>query len=162
MGQFFMSEVTLNRIQHPLTPEKAPALSRNAWMCLCCGNEAGSYLRLIASCITQLTAQGPSRTCNESTEEEEEVTCVIQKGLDVLVSYQRGTPVPYLKKVQPRPTHSPKGTCVIEKGPKHIQARRRRPDPRPRHHPRTRPLYPTPLNRLPKRHLHYTERPGLA
>ena len=33
--------------------------------------EAGSYLRLIDSCITQLTAQGPSRTCNESNEEEE-------------------------------------------------------------------------------------------
>jgi len=33
--------------------------------------EAGSYLRLIDSCITQLNAQGPSRTCNESKEEEE-------------------------------------------------------------------------------------------
>jgi len=30
------------------------------------------YLRLIDSCITQLKAQGPSRTCNESKEEEEE------------------------------------------------------------------------------------------
>ena len=36
----------------------------------CCGKEAGSYLRLIDSCITQLKAQGPSRTCNESKEEE--------------------------------------------------------------------------------------------
>jgi len=35
-------------------------------------SEAGSYLRLIDSCITQLKAQGPSRTCNESKEEEEE------------------------------------------------------------------------------------------
>jgi len=34
--------------------------------------EAGSYLRLMDSCITQLKAQGPSRTCNESNEEEEE------------------------------------------------------------------------------------------
>ena len=33
---------------------------------------AGSYLRLTDSCITQLKAQGPSRTCNESQEEEEE------------------------------------------------------------------------------------------
>ena len=33
--------------------------------------EAGSYLRLIDSCINQLKAQGPSRTCNESKEEEE-------------------------------------------------------------------------------------------
>ena len=31
----------------------------------------GSYSRLIDSCITQLKAQGPSRTCNESKEEEE-------------------------------------------------------------------------------------------
>jgi hypothetical protein len=34
------------------------------------GSEAGSYLRLIDSCITQLKAQGPSRTSNESEEEE--------------------------------------------------------------------------------------------
>ena len=31
-----------------------------------------SYLRRIDSCITQLKAQGPSRTCNESKEEDEE------------------------------------------------------------------------------------------
>ena len=36
-------------------------------------SEAGSYLRLIDSCVTQLKAQGPSRTCNESKEEEEVV-----------------------------------------------------------------------------------------
>jgi hypothetical protein len=36
------------------------------------GSEAGSYFRLIDSCITQLKAQGPSRTCDESQEEEEE------------------------------------------------------------------------------------------
>ena len=35
------------------------------------GTEAGSYLRIIDSCITQLKAEGPSRTCNESKEEEE-------------------------------------------------------------------------------------------
>ena len=34
--------------------------------------KAGSYLRLMNFCITQLKAQGPSRTCNESKEEEEE------------------------------------------------------------------------------------------
>ena len=34
--------------------------------------EAGSYLTLIDSCITQLKDQGPSGTCNESKEEEEE------------------------------------------------------------------------------------------
>ena len=32
--------------------------------------EAGSYLRLVDSCITQLNAEGP-RTCDESKEEEE-------------------------------------------------------------------------------------------
>ena len=37
---------------------------------MCSGTEAGSYLRLIDSCITQVKAQGPSRTCNESKEEE--------------------------------------------------------------------------------------------
>jgi len=36
---------------------------------MCCGTEVGSYARLIDSCITQLKAQGPSRTCNESKEE---------------------------------------------------------------------------------------------
>ena len=40
---------------------------------MCSGSEAGSYLRLIDSCITQLKAQGPSRTCNESKEEEEDL-----------------------------------------------------------------------------------------
>jgi len=39
---------------------------------MCCGTEAGSHLRLIDSCITQIKAQGPSRTCTESKEEEEE------------------------------------------------------------------------------------------
>ena len=34
-----------------------------------CDTEEGSYWRLIDSCITQLKAQGPSRTCNESKEE---------------------------------------------------------------------------------------------
>ena len=40
------------------------------------GTVSGSYLRLIDSCITQLKAQGPSRTCNESKEEEEEEEAV--------------------------------------------------------------------------------------
>ena len=38
---------------------------------MCCGTEEGSCLRLVDSCITQLKAQGPSRTCNESTEDKE-------------------------------------------------------------------------------------------
>ena len=36
---------------------------------MCRGSEAGSYLRLIDFCSTQLEAQGPSRICNESEEE---------------------------------------------------------------------------------------------
>jgi len=36
---------------------------------MCFGTETGSNLRLIHSCITQLKAQGPSGTCNESKEE---------------------------------------------------------------------------------------------
>ena len=36
-----------------------------------CGHEAGSYLRLIDSCITQLKPQENSRTCSESEEEEQ-------------------------------------------------------------------------------------------
>jgi len=44
--------------------------SNNHFTQMCCGTEAGSYLRRIDSCITQLKAQGPSRTCNESKAEE--------------------------------------------------------------------------------------------
>jgi len=40
---------------------------------MCSGTEAGSYLRLIDSCITQLNAQGPSMTCNESKEEVQKI-----------------------------------------------------------------------------------------
>ena len=35
-------------------------------------SSSAPYLRLTDSCFTQLKAQGPSRTCNESKEEEEE------------------------------------------------------------------------------------------
>ena len=38
--------------------------------------EASSYSRRIDSCITQIKAQGPSRTCNESKEEEEDYSQV--------------------------------------------------------------------------------------
>jgi len=43
----------------------------SGWWFSVCGS--GSCLRLIDSCITQLKAQGASRTCSESKEEEEEV-----------------------------------------------------------------------------------------
>jgi len=52
---------------------------------MCCGTEAGSYLRIIDSCITQLKAPGHARTCNESKEEEEEEeACDDQKRDQVL------------------------------------------------------------------------------
>ena len=53
-------------------PSVAPRVARcsnNHCTEMCCGIEAGSYVRLIDSCITHLKAQGPSRTCNESKEE---------------------------------------------------------------------------------------------
>ena len=45
------------------------------------GSEAGSYLRLIDSCITQLKAREPSRTCNESKEEEKKTVRVTPPGI---------------------------------------------------------------------------------
>ena len=53
---------------------------------LCCSTEAGSYLRLIDSCITQRKAQGPSRTCNESKEEEEAQPDVVLRAVSPPVS----------------------------------------------------------------------------
>jgi len=44
-------------------------LKNNHFTEMCCGTEAGSYLRLIDYSITQLKAQGPSRTCNGSKKE---------------------------------------------------------------------------------------------
>ena len=55
-----------------------------------------SYVRLIDSCITQLKAQGPSRTCGESEEEgvylneERVVQCLDSGGLVLKVG--RGVP----------------------------------------------------------------------
>ena len=49
---------------------------------LCSDSEAGSYLRLIDSCFTQLKAQGPSRICNESNEEEAARACATRAGFE--------------------------------------------------------------------------------
>ena len=49
---------------HDLLSVRDPFAHRRA--CVACrGSEAGSYLRLIDSCITQVKAQGPSRTSND-------------------------------------------------------------------------------------------------
>ena len=50
-------------------PAQPPQFKNNYFTEMCSGSEAGSYLRRVDSCITQLKAQGPSRTCNESKEE---------------------------------------------------------------------------------------------
>ena len=39
---------------------------------MCSDSQAGSYLRLTDSCITQIKDEGLSRACNESKEKEEE------------------------------------------------------------------------------------------
>ena len=46
---------------------KCRATGCNYFAEMCSGSEAGSYLRIIESCITQLKAQGPRMACNEST-----------------------------------------------------------------------------------------------
>jgi len=64
--------------------EALPQLPRLVGPTHLCGTEEGSYLSPIDSCITQLKAQGPSRTCNESKEEEKK-TCANGRQLS---SYQ--------------------------------------------------------------------------
>ena len=52
---------------------------------MCSGSEAGLYLRPIDSCITQLKAQKPSRSCNESNKTEEVLTaraCATRAGFE--------------------------------------------------------------------------------
>jgi len=51
--------------ESPGTPTSTQ-LKNNHFTEMCCGNEAGSYLRPIDSCITRYKAQGFSRSCNES------------------------------------------------------------------------------------------------
>ena len=58
-GGFFSASISASACPKRLSPASP-----------CCGSEAGSYLRLIDSCITQLKAQGPSGNCNESKEED--------------------------------------------------------------------------------------------
>ena len=55
-----------------ITSDYTPGLLISRPVVICSGSEAGSFLRLMDSCVTQRKAQGPSRTCDESKEEEEE------------------------------------------------------------------------------------------
>ena len=68
------------------------------------GSAAGSYLRLIDSCITQLNAQGPSRTCNESKKEEEDEVAIPPQ---TLLSYSSRPPA------QPRPLHTSSSSSLL-------------------------------------------------
>ena len=54
--------------------------------------EAGSYLRLIDSCITQLKAQGPSRTCNERKGEEKKHHLPSPESLQGYLAHKKVTP----------------------------------------------------------------------
>ena len=81
-GQKFMSLVTSPPPKitfKPAPPPLQPASEGGGGSCahtsaeMCSGSEAVSYLRRIDSCIPQLKAKGPCRTCNESQERAEEV-----------------------------------------------------------------------------------------
>ena len=66
--ELLLTEVTLETLNPKLGRQNIePDVNRGVVV-----TEAGSYLRLIDSWFTQLKAQGPLRTCNESKEEEEE------------------------------------------------------------------------------------------
>jgi len=68
----FIDELEIYDVEHaPWNTDKYPP-GHPPFTEMCSGSEAGSYLRLIDGYITQLKAQGPCRTCNESKEEEEE------------------------------------------------------------------------------------------
>ena len=60
------------RLSRPLSCPAGTSRPQSAHAYDRCRGISDSYLRLIDSRITQLKAQGPSRTCNESKEEEEE------------------------------------------------------------------------------------------
>ena len=66
--------LVLNHLRYP----------RGLGVRVCLVTEEGSYLRLIDFCITQLKAQGPSRTCNESKEEEQALASASVLGVAVL------------------------------------------------------------------------------
>ena len=79
----------------------------NRFTATCNGSEAGSYPRRIDPCMTQLNAQGPSRTCKESKEEAEKGTVPGSLGFGLHVTNVRvnrprkplcgGIPSPFLE-----------------------------------------------------------------
>jgi len=65
LGALFEGACTCRKLRSRLPPFLNPELSVQSQL-----SEAGTYLRLKDSWITQRTAQGPARTCNESKEEQ--------------------------------------------------------------------------------------------
>ena len=62
------------------SPSPSPCATA-ARISTCSPAMAGSYLRLIDCCITRLKAQGPSRTCDESKEEEVVTSPVFERNV---------------------------------------------------------------------------------
>ena len=65
---------TSNQCRHQISNQKLiphPNVAKRGRFSVS-GSEAGSFLRRMDSCITQLEVQGPSRTCYDGKEDEEE------------------------------------------------------------------------------------------
>ena len=73
------------------------------------GSEAGSYLRLTDSCITQLKAQKTASTCNESKEEEQRGQLEIRSTKPSSTNFEAKTLQGHRVHKKQRP---PKGTAV--------------------------------------------------
>jgi len=54
--------------------QASKAISGKSRQSGCCGYRGGLVFKALDACITQLKAQGPSVTCNESKEEEEDTS----------------------------------------------------------------------------------------
>jgi len=76
----------------------------------------GSYLKLIDFCITQLKAQGPSRTCNESKEEVSPQSPAVSRSLPQSPAVSRSLPraaAPPGRPPATGPTHAGDGVPFI-------------------------------------------------
>ena len=122
---------------------------------ICSGFEVGSYLRLIDSCVTQLKAQGPSRTCNECKEEEELTTDpLIADATDDGRDIRQGAAE---RSHSEHPGYRPHTTCrpplpptaeggrgdTLDCGRARAVSSQVWAEHRGRYHPRERPCYPT-------------------
>jgi len=96
-------------------------VKNNCFTEMCSGSEAGSYLRLIDSCITQIKAQGPSRTCNESKEEHVRVPCcgrgAVREGGGARASRKAAPPAGCAKAAAPVSGSCSPATAAPRRGP---------------------------------------------